>query len=144
MSTGVPFTVVTLRSEEVLRSLSLPPQAAADYLRGTDGKFFYVIAPGPDATHWRARMQFYNGEDSATGSAAGAATAYLVHHGFAPAGTELLLEQGREVGRLSLLHTSAVLTPFRSGESDQMWETGSFVRVGGCTVLVAEGRYFLF
>ncbi len=144
VSTGIPFVVVPLRSEEALRSLAMPPEAAESYLRSTDGKFFYVIAPGGDATHWRARMQFYGGEDPATGSAAGAATAYLVHYGFAPAGAELLLEQGREIGRPSFLHTSAVLYPHRNGEDEQVWKKGSYVRVGGCTVLVAEGRYFLF
>ncbi len=135
--------MVPLCSEAALRTLAIPMRAAEQYLRGTDGKWFYVIAPGRDANHWRARMQFPHGEDPATGSAAGAATAYLVHHGFAPAGTELLLEQGREVGRLSFLHTSAVLTPHQSAAAEQIWEKGSYVRVGGCTVLVAEGRYFL-
>jgi len=149
VSTGIPFVIVPLVSVEVLRLLAVPQAASQRYLEGRDGKFFYAVAPGADATHWRARMQFYGGEDPATGSAAGCLTAYLVRHGYAPAGTPLLIEQGVEMGRRSVMHTQAVLQP-AAGESDsgmapiKIWDRTSYVRVGGSTVLVAEGRFFLF
>ena len=85
-------------------------------------------------------MQFYAGEDPATGSAAGCATAYLVWHGFAPPDTPLLIEQGVEIGRPSVLHTRAALSVEGSGPE---WVPGSFVRVSGSTIPVAEGRFFL-
>ncbi len=140
VSTGLPFVIVLLRSVEALGTLAIPQERARQYLAGTDGKFFYVLAPaGPN--RWRARMQFYGGEDPATGSAAGAATAWLVHRGFAQAETPLLIEQGVEMGRPSLIETRARL------ENDPCdAETGaevSYVWVGGSTVLVAEGRFFL-
>ena len=138
VSTGIPFVVVPLLSLDALRALHMPQEAAARYLRATDGKFFYVIAPGGDANSWRARMQFYGGEDPATGSAAGSATAYLVHHGFTRPGAPLRIEQGAEIARPSLLETRALLQEAPAG-----WAEGSYVRVGGSTVLVAEGRFFL-
>ena len=148
VSTGVPFVVVPLVSQAALRALAVPQQAAERYMREVGGRFFYVLAPGTDPVHWYARMQFYGREDPATGSAAGCATAWLVHHGYAPAGTPLVIEQGVEMGRRSLLHCSALLLPAEGGSDPgtagvQKWGAGSYVRVGGSTVLVAEGRFFL-
>ncbi len=143
ISTGLPFTVVPLTSEEALRGLAIPPDTAKRYLSETEGRFFYVIAPGARPLEWRARMQFYHGEDPATGSAAGCAAAYLVHHGYAPAGQGLLIEQGVEMGRRSLLQVSALLHSDSGAVGDRKWAEGSYVRVGGCTLLVAEGRFFL-
>ncbi len=137
VSTGLPFVVVPLVSVAALGGLAVPQAQSRAYLQSTDGKFFYALAPGPDPTQWRARMQFYGGEDPATGSAAGAATAYLVAHGYAPQGAPLRIEQGAEIGRPSLIHTRAVL------EGGPEWTPESYVRVGGSTILVAEGRFFL-
>ncbi len=141
VSTGIPFVVVPLASLSALQALAAPRSAAQGYLQGTDGKFIYVLAPEGTPNTWRARMQFYGGEDPATGSAAGCATAYLVHHGFAPPSRPLRIEQGVEIGRPSLLKTRAVLTPAPEGAPG--WAPASYVRVGGSTVLVAEGRFFL-
>lgn len=149
VSTGIAFIVVPLVSLEALQALEIPQAAARRYASEAGAKFFYVIAPGRDETEWHARMQFYGGEDPATGSAAGCATAYLVHRGYAPAATPLLLRQGEEMGRASRLHCAALLLPSESGghagtRKSPEWSESSYVRVGGSTVLVAEGRFFLF
>jgi trans-2,3-dihydro-3-hydroxyanthranilate isomerase len=151
VSTGIPFVIVPLSSAEALRALRLPLPGAAEYLRATDGRFFYLLAPGEGADRWRARMPLYAGEDPATGSAAGCAAAYLVEHGFAHAGAALTIEQGVEMGRGSLLYCSAA--PAKASKESAEghvgtwdvpnWETGGYVRVGGSTVLVADGRFFL-
>ncbi len=141
VSTGLPFVLVPVVSLEALGALQTPQEAAAHYLQATGGKFFYVLAPGSEPNSWRARMQFYGGEDPATGSAAGCATAWLVRNGYAGAGEAIRIEQGVEIGRPSLLETRAVLEP--AAGSGEIWEPGSYVRVGGSTVLVAEGRFFL-
>ncbi len=133
VSTGLPFAVVPLVSLEALAGLPLAQAEVGRYLRGTDAKFFYVLAPNSTPDHWRARMPLYGGEDPATGSAAGCATAYLVRHGYAPSGRPMVIEQGVEMGRPSRIETRAVLL----GGSER------YVRVGGSTVLVAEGRFFL-
>ena len=82
---------------------------------------------------WQARMQFYNGEDPATGSAAGCAISYLVEHSLTDSGQQVHLRQGVEIGRASDLFVSAQKT---GSGIDQ-------VRVGGSTVPVAKGVVFL-
>lgn len=147
ISTGLPFVVVPLVSQDALQRLAVDHTAAARYLRTSDGKFFYVLAPGGSPTEWRARMPLYSGEDPATGSAAGCAVAYLIRHGYAPPREPVLIEQGVEIGRRSLLRVCANLIPSVDAQSahdgQAVWERGSYIRVGGSTVLVAEGRFFL-
>lgn len=78
-------------------------------------------------------MQFYGGEDPATGSAAGCAISYLVGRGLVAGGERIHLRQGIEIGRPSDI--------FLSARRDQAKVTD--VRVGGSTVLVATGKLFL-
>ncbi|AXC10332.1 Phenazine biosynthesis protein PhzF like [Acidisarcina polymorpha] len=134
VSTGLPYCVVLLRSLEVLGRLQIPQGEASRYLVSRDARFFYCLAPvsGETAT-WRARMQFYSGEDPATGSAAGCAISYLVRHGLAKSGEQVHLIQGTEIGRRSDLYVSAERA---AGSVDQ-------VKVGGSTTFVAKGHVFL-
>jgi trans-2,3-dihydro-3-hydroxyanthranilate isomerase len=139
VSTGMHFCIVPLRSVEALGRLCVHPVLSAQYLAHSDAKFFYCIAPTQEeltqeaAPQWRARMQFYNGEDPATGSAAGCAIAYLVRHGHVTSDEPVHLRQGVEIHRSSDLFLRAR----RDGDS-----VGE-VRVGGSTVLVASGQLFL-
>lgn len=132
VSTGIPFCIVVLRSLEGLARLQLNPAASGNYLRGSGAKFFYVLAPEESGT-WRARMQFYGGEDPATGSAAGCAISYLVRHHLCVAEAQLHIRQGIEIKRPSDLYVSA---NFVDGKVCD-------VRVSGSTVPVAKGRLFL-
>ena len=132
VSTGLPFCIVPFRSVDALAHLRLSPALAEDYLRGTEAKFFYCVAQELRGI-WRARMQFYNGEDPATGSAAGCAISYLVRHGFAESEEQLHIHQGIEIARPSILDVRAKL------DGDSVRE----VRVAGSTVFVANGRFFL-
>jgi trans-2,3-dihydro-3-hydroxyanthranilate isomerase len=141
VSTGTAFAIVVLDSVEALAGLNVDLGAARQLL-DEEARFFYVLAPdSSDGTRWRARMQFYNGEDPATGSAAGCATAYLVHHGFAPEATPLVIEQGIEIDRRSVIETSALLR--QEASNGAVWEQNSYVRVGGSTVLIGEGQMYL-
>jgi trans-2,3-dihydro-3-hydroxyanthranilate isomerase len=135
VSTGMPFCIVPLRSLEVAARLAIPQPEAGAYLAGTDAKFFHCIArasPGSGAD-WHARMQFYNGEDPATGSASGCAIAYLVRHSLAAGDQPIVIEQGVEMLRPSRIHVQATLSQ------------GSVtnVQVGGRTIPIASGRLFL-
>jgi trans-2,3-dihydro-3-hydroxyanthranilate isomerase len=132
VSTGIPFCITVLRRVEALERLRVDAVASEKYFRGSDAKFLYAVAPEGDGA-WRARMQFYNGEDPATGSAAGCAIAYLVRHGLCAPGKRLHLRQGIEIKRPSDLYVSA---NFANGKVNE-------VRVGGSTVPVATGRFFL-
>jgi predicted PhzF superfamily epimerase YddE/YHI9 len=66
-------------------------------------------------------------EDVATGSAAGPAAGYLMHHGVGPAGQPLVIHQGRFTGRPSTIEV-------RPGPDGRLW-------VGGPAAPVAAGRF---
>ena len=135
ISTGLTFCIVPLRSMDVAARLRIPPQPARAYLDGLGARFFYCITRADSASgaDWHARMQFDTGEDPATGSASGCAIAYLVLHGAAQSGQPIVIEQGIEMLRPSRIHVSAAI------------EDGIVTKVfvGGRTIPVANGRFFL-
>lgn len=138
VSTGTAFAIVALRSAESLPRLNVNQQLATPWLRSFGARWFYVLGPeaGENASQlaqWRARMQFYGGEDPATGSAAGCAISHLVARGAAASGVTIHVRQGVEIARSSDL--------FLSARSEFARVTD--VRVAGSTVLVANGTLFL-
>lgn len=138
VSTGVAFCVVLLRSLEVCARLQIVQRVAQPWLEANGAKFFYCIAPAqtralPEGPHWHARMQFYNGEDPATGSAAGCCVAWLVRVGLARPDTQVVIEQGVEMKRPSRI----------LGQASMEHERVHTVLISGRTVPVAEGRFFL-
>jgi trans-2,3-dihydro-3-hydroxyanthranilate isomerase len=135
VSTGVPFTIAPLKSLSAIQNLRFDSHGAAEYLEKTEGKFFYFVARetvDPSA-HLHSRMIFYNGEDPATGSAAGCTAAWMVAHGVAPSDTRVLIEQGIEMQRPSRIFVRAA----RDGNRVVN------VRVGGNCVEVMRGEVFL-
>ncbi len=78
-------------------------------------------------------MIFYNGEDPATGSAAGCATAWLVEHGVIASEQAALIEQGVEIKRPSQIHIRA----------SKSTEGVRNVRVGGYSVEIMRGEVTL-
>jgi trans-2,3-dihydro-3-hydroxyanthranilate isomerase len=136
VSTGNPFAIVVLRSVEALARLKVDQEKATTWLRQRGARWFYVLAPklvqNENGTKYRARMQFYGGEDPATGSAAGCAISYLVARNAVPSDVRIHVEQGVEIGRRSNL--------FLAAKKDSARVTA--VRVAGSTVLVAKGRLF--
>jgi trans-2,3-dihydro-3-hydroxyanthranilate isomerase len=78
-------------------------------------------------------MQFYGGEDPATGSAAGCAISYLVGHNVVSTGQQIHVQQGVEIRRTSDLFLAADVVDSRVTN----------VRVAGSTVPVAKGTIFL-
>jgi trans-2,3-dihydro-3-hydroxyanthranilate isomerase len=134
VSTGTAFAIVALRSYEALARLHVDQHAATEFLRAQGGRWFYVLgSTGSSKPEWRARMQFYGGEDPATGSAAGCAISYLVRHGYVESGHQIHVQQGVEIGRTSDLFLTA----------DLVSNKVTNVRVGGSTVRVAKGQLFL-
>jgi trans-2,3-dihydro-3-hydroxyanthranilate isomerase len=134
VSTGTAFAIVALKSHQALARLEVSQEEATEWLRGRGARWFYVLGPtGNDTPAWRARMQFNGGEDPATGSAAGCAISYLVQRGAVTSGKRVHLRQGVEMRRPSDLYLTAHAQPAKVGD----------VRVGGSTVLVADGRLFL-
>jgi trans-2,3-dihydro-3-hydroxyanthranilate isomerase len=135
VSTGLPFCIVPLRSLEVAARLAIPQQLAQAYLARSDAKFFHCItrASAASGADWHARMQFYGGEDPATGSASGCTIAYLVRHAAASSSQPTVIEQGVEMLRPSRIHVQATSSDGRVTD----------VRVGGRTIPIAMGRLFL-
>jgi trans-2,3-dihydro-3-hydroxyanthranilate isomerase len=135
VSTGMVFCIVPLRSLEVAARLRIAHQIARPYLDRIGAKFFHCItrAQANSGADWHARMQFDTGEDPATGSASGCAIAYLVRHGVAASGQPIVIEQGIEILRPSRIYVSATI------------ENGIVTKVfvGGRTIPVASGRFFL-
>jgi trans-2,3-dihydro-3-hydroxyanthranilate isomerase len=135
ISTGMAFCIVPLRSMEVAARLRISPQPARRYLDRIGARFFHCITPAPanSGADWHARMQFDTGEDPATGSASGCAIGYLVRHGLVASGQPVIIEQGIEILRPSHIHVSATIED----------EVVTKVFVGGRTIPVASGRFFL-
>jgi len=135
VSTGMPFIIVPLRSLDAMRELRVDQKSAGEFCRGRDGKFFYFVCrqTATEGTTLHARMQFYNGEDPATGSAAGCCAAWAVEHGVLASGAVGVIEQGLEIRRPSFIHIRAQKTS--DGVND--------VRVGGGVVEVARGEFVL-
>ncbi len=135
VSTGVPFTIVALRSLKALQSLRLDVGRSAEYLGRSGGKFFYFVCRETVDSKARlhARMIFYGGDDPATGSAAGCCAAWMVAHGVAVSEEQVLIEQGLEVHRPSSIFVRA------AKQGNQVVN----VRVGGNCVEVLRGELAL-
>src|SRR6185503_8301850 len=109
VSTGNAFAIVPLKSLAVLQKLSPTWANMKACLDKSDAKFFYFVSRetvNPEAK-LQSRMIFYNGEDPATGSAAGPCAAWAVQYGVVPADQQVLMEQGVEMKRRSRIFFSA-------------------------------------
>ena len=135
VSTGVAFTIIPLKSLAVMQNMQLDLPRASEYLEKTSGKFFYFVSRETmdPAARLHARMFFYNGEDPATGSAAGCAAAWMVAQGVAKSDERVLIEQGLEMNRPSRIFVRA----------DRCGDRVVNVRVGGHAVEILRGEVFL-
>ena len=139
VSTGLPFTIAALRSLKTVQKLRLDVNRAGEYLSRSGGKFFYFVCRetvDPKA-RLHARMIFYNGEDPATGSAAGCCAAWMVAHGIAASDEQVMIEQGLEVHRPSSIFVRA------TKQDNQRDNQVINVRVGGNCVEVLRGEITL-
>jgi trans-2,3-dihydro-3-hydroxyanthranilate isomerase len=135
VSTGVAFTIVPISSLATLQSMHVDFARANKYLANSDSQFFYFVSREAVDSNARlqARMFFYNGEDPATGSAAGCASAWMVAHGVARPDERVLIEQGIEIKRRSRIFVRA------AKEANRVVN----VRVGGNVVEVMRAEVFL-
>jgi trans-2,3-dihydro-3-hydroxyanthranilate isomerase len=129
VSCGVPFLMVPLRSREALRDA----KPRADLFRTSEAFVFW-----DDGARVHARMFALDPEmkeDPATGSACASLGGYLAWHGRTARGSTstIRVEQGVDMGRPSMLEVEV------DTASDGA-VTG--VRVGGASVLVAEGSIY--
>jgi trans-2,3-dihydro-3-hydroxyanthranilate isomerase len=135
VTTGNPFVIVPIKSLRAIQQIQLDQAAARAFIAKTSARFLYFVTTetsSPDV-QIHARMIFYNGEDPATGSAAGPAIAYLVQNGVIAPDQRVIIEQGIEMGRPSRLYVRA------KKENERITD----VHVGGYAIEVARGEYRL-
>ncbi len=127
---GARHVYVALASEAEVAALS--PDLNALAALGAIGVSCFASS-GPDV---KSRM-FGPGlgvpEDPATGSAAGPLALHLARHGRIAFGESVVIRQGAEIARPSLLQACA----------EGSVEATARVTVGGCAVVVARGEYRL-
>jgi trans-2,3-dihydro-3-hydroxyanthranilate isomerase len=123
VSTGLPYLIVPVRGGLERARISHP--RFEQLLAVSGAKFVYVLDPDrPEGRTWDNAGRI---EDVATGSAAGPAAGYLMHHGVRPRGEPLLIHQGRFTGRPSIIEV-------RPEPDSRLW-------VGGPVAPVASGRF---
>ncbi len=127
ISTGLPYLIVPLRAGLAEARIAHP--RFGDLLAQIGAQFVYVLDVG--AIEGRTWDNDGRVEDIATGSAAGPVGAYLVRHGHAQPGTEIVIHQGRFVGRPSEIAVRV------DGETDAIRS----VLVRGDVRMVASGRF---
>ena len=137
VSTGLPVLVVPITSLEILEKISIDTLRLSHLLTGLGTDLLYAFTSqtfDPDATiHSRAfAPKLGIPEDPATGSAAGAAGAYLSRNKFiSKEVTEnIVIEQGYMMKRPSLLY---VCVEQKKGEIKS-------IRVGGESVTIIKGE----
>jgi trans-2,3-dihydro-3-hydroxyanthranilate isomerase len=135
VSTGLPFAIVLLRERKTLQSLRPDQERIRTYCGHEQLTWFYYVTRDTQdpAIGVRCRGIYLDGEDPATGSAAGCTAAWMVRYGLASSGQTVHIEQGVEIKRPSQIFVSAE----REGEKVLN------VRVGGNAVELAEGDYSL-
>lgn len=132
VSTGNPFVLVPLRSLEKLKTIRPDVRGMEDYLKGTDARSFYLTSRETQDREaiLHARMIAGDGEDPATGSAAGPAAAWLLQNGVMEPEKQHWIEQGIEMGRPSRIFVRGEM---QSGKPAN-------IRVGGHCVMVVDGE----
>jgi trans-2,3-dihydro-3-hydroxyanthranilate isomerase len=138
-SVGLKFILVEVKDLDALGRASsriepLTALRAAHAGEDSDCATFLYTWVGPD--HVRARMfaPFDNvAEDPATGSASGALGAFLTTLGSTPAERYILIEQGVEMGRRSLIHLNV---RSQGGRFDHVTITGASVEVMRGTIRI--------
>ncbi|PZC50591.1 MAG: trans-2,3-dihydro-3-hydroxyanthranilate isomerase [Chloroflexi bacterium] len=131
VSTGIPFLILPLESVQALQNASHGGSALLDYCAEIGVKGIYAVtASGRDRTHQIAARSMIAEkavpEDPATGSACGCFSAWALEHSYPESSDakELIVGQGYEIGRPSLLFTDT--------RSDQ-------IMIGGKVSLVIRG-----
>ena len=134
VSCGNVFLFAPISGLRGMRDIRVSPNALGALLDevGAMGLYAWTRETDRAGSHVHGRM-FPTGvgfaEDPATGSAAGPLGAYLVRHGLAEPGTAIVMEQGFEIGRPSILRARI------DGTRDDI--TG--VHVGGSVANVGGG-----
>ncbi len=126
VSTGLPYLLVPISSG--IENTKIICSAFNEMLEEVDAKFVYVL----DVNNIEGRTWDNQGnvEDVATGSAAGPVGAYLYKHNIVNDDNEIIINQGRFVGRPSKIKVS-------------MSDSGEEMLVSGNVAILAKGSIFI-
>lgn len=134
VSTGLPFTIVPLRSLQGLKTAKVQKELYNEFLAEANGKGLLVFCKGSYMKNQHLAVRVFVPwlgieEDPATGSANGCLAAYLLKNNFFDTNTiSLTAGQGYEINRPSELYLDAKV------------ESGKYtIKVGGLVKEVAEG-----
>jgi trans-2,3-dihydro-3-hydroxyanthranilate isomerase len=134
VSTGLYFAIVPIRDLHTLQTLNPDLRKLRAYLDQHGPAycdFYFVTRDTHDASiGLRARALSLDGEDPATGSAAGCTASWLVRYGVVKPGQTVRILQGAEIHRPSDLFVRA----------DKAGDKIVNVRVGGNAIEIAEGQ----
>jgi trans-2,3-dihydro-3-hydroxyanthranilate isomerase len=135
VSTGTMFAVLPLKSLAAIRSIRMNHAGISEYLGKSGVRNFYCVTRETEDPKARlhSRLVFNGGEDPATGSAAGCASAWMVKNGVAQSDEQALIEQGAELHRAGQIFV----------RSTKQGDSVVNVRVGGHAVEVIRGEYSL-
>jgi trans-2,3-dihydro-3-hydroxyanthranilate isomerase len=134
VSTGLLFAIVPIRELRTLHELKPDLRKVRSYLDRTSPPYcdFYFVTRDTQASDvgLRARAIALDGEDPATGSAAGCTAAWLVRNGIVKPGQTTQILQGVEINRPSHIYVRA----------DMAGDKIVNVRVGGNAIEVVDGH----
>jgi trans-2,3-dihydro-3-hydroxyanthranilate isomerase len=136
VSTGLPFAIVPLRELRTLQALRPDLARSRAYFEHEHSPtaFYYITRDTHDpAVGLRSRGLYPEGEDPATGSAAGCTAAWLARYGIVGSEQRVRIQQGVEISRPSEIFVRA------ERQGDKVMN----VRVGGNAVEVGEGQLYL-
>lgn len=133
VSTGAEHLLVPLRDAPAVDRAAPDTAVLRHLLADAGAEGCYVWAPHPDDPGVTAYTRFFNptvgiAEDPATGTAAGPLAAVLVRDGLATDPARVVVEQGRALGRPSLITLGA---------------DGAAVTITGTGVVVGQGAFHL-
>ncbi|MDY7013805.1 MAG: PhzF family phenazine biosynthesis protein [Cyanobacteriota bacterium] len=135
VSTGIPFTIVPLKTHEALKRARVNRERYFEWAQSVQAREILIFCPETYSCDNDLSVRVfaeYLGipEDPATGSANGCLAGYLVEYDYFQGGTvEARVEQGYEIGRPSLLFLKAQ----RKNGEIEVW-------VGGRVLMVAKGE----
>lgn len=125
VTTGLDYLLVPVVKN--LQKARIVVDDMEEKLKELGAKFLYIYdVAGREGRTWDNKGLV---EDIATGSAAGPVAAYLCRHGFLELGKEILIKQGRYVGRPSVMSAKVLNS---NGEPGQ-------VEVSGPVQMIATG-----
>ncbi len=150
VSTGIKSLAVPVKSLDSMSRIKVNSSALSDIYLAHDAIGCYVFTFETKEETSKVHVRFFAPddnipEDPATGSAAGALSGYLIHHGAISGGSprvskganddsfQFTIEQGDFMNRPSRIFADV------TGEKENVER----VKIGGSSVIVAEGTIFL-